>query len=222
MKKNTKIAVSVAAIATTGALAFAAPSFAHDRAGKDSSSSQSTFQKESRNHVELSMNITGIPADVTAARDAAKGANYKVYKLAEGETSLPSSEPTTPAKVITSHPERAVNGSATEPVITDGVLTGELGFPAGAPGTTNYFALYPSDGGAAVLVTVIVDADGVASATSSSALSVSYSADVAATAPTKQMGHGGPGMNRDHRGGHGRGPAANHEVSDLQGVTPNA
>ena len=81
---------------------------------------------------------------------------------------------------------------ATEPAITGSTLTATLGFPAGMAGTSKY-ALYPSDGTAAILVTVTVSDAGVATVTSSRALTVAYSATVAAEHPVGPEGEPGHG-----------------------------
>lgn len=218
MKKQTKIAIFIAAIATTGSLAFALPSLAHDRGSMGEGKSSCQQAPQMRNHAELPITVTGIPADVTTAKDAGKGANYTVYKLADGESALPSTQPTEGGRTIGAHPERNADGTISEPVITAGELVGELGFPAGEAGTTSYFALYPSDGGLAVLVTVVVDADGVATASASADLSVAYSADVAAAAPEKGQGHRGD--KGQGKGGHGK--MGKHGAGHQMGSNPNA
>ena len=218
MKKQTKIAISIAAIATTGSLAFALPSLAHDRGSMGQGTSTSQQAAQMRNHAELPITVTGIPSDVTSAKDAGKGANYTVYRLADGESTLPATQPTEAGRTIGAHPERNSDGTITEPVISAGELIGELGFPAGEAGSTSYFALYPSDGGAAVLVTVVVDADGVATATSSADLSVAYSADVAAAAPEKGQGHRGD--KGQGKGGHGQ--MGKKGSGHQKGSNPNA
>ena len=228
MKKTAKIGITVAAIATVGSLTFALPSLAHDRASAEAGNS-ATSQKELRAHAELEATITNIPESVTDLRDAATGAYYTAYLLEDSATTLPASEPTTGGRIVMIHPERPSDGSMTKPVIEGTSFVGELGFPAGEAGTTKAVALYPADGSAAVLVTIVVDSDGVATATSSAPLTLSYSADVAAKAPTMEKGMGREMGKRMGKGkGHGprfdRGEVQDQETNDAPGfqMTPNA
>lgn len=221
MKLNTKVlAVSATSVALVGGLAFAAPSLAvTDSATSSATTSQDCERGEGgeHNHAELSATVTGIPSDVTDIRSAVRGAYFTAYKI--DSAALPTTQPTEGGRILGVHPEHSDEATAVTPEIVNQSFTGELGFRAGASEGTSYFALYPSDGSAPVLVTVVVDADGVATATSSADLSVAYSADVAAAAP--DMGHKGErghrgekGMRGGFRGGHGHAPQME--------ATPNA
>ena len=221
MKLNTKVlAVSATSVALVGGLAFAAPSLAvTDTATSSATTSQDCERGEGRehNHAELSATVTGIPSDVTDVRSAMRGAYFTAYEI--DSAALPTAQPTEGGRILGVHPEHSDEATAVTPEIVDQSFTGELGFRATTEVGTSYFALYPSDGSAAVLVTVVVDADGVATATSSRELTVGYSADVAASTP--QMGHkgdrghrGDKGMRGGFRGGHGHAPQME--------VTPNA
>lgn len=225
MKKTAKIGITVAAIATAGSLAFALPSLAHE-SGNDSSqtSTGESSQKELRSHAELEATITNIPTEVTDVREAASGAYYTAYKLADTETSLPATEPSTGGRPVMIHPERPADGSMTKPVVEGSSFVGELGFPAGTAGSTTRVALYPADGSAAVLVTIVVDADGVATATASAPLTLSYSADVAASAPAMEKGMGkgmGKGKHHGPRGEKGGAQDNDGDGPSFQ-MTPNA
>lgn len=221
MKLNTKVlAVSATSVALVGGLAFAAPSLAvTDSTTSSTTTSQECERGLGREHVhaELSATVTGIPSDVTDLRSAMRGAYFTAYKI--DSATLPATQPTEGGKVIGVRPEHRDETTNVAPEIVNQRFVGELGLRASTEAGTSYFALYPSDGSAAVLVTVVVDADGVATATSSKDLSVSYSVDVAATAP--ELGHkgdrghrGDKGMRGGFRGGHGHAPQME--------ATPNA
>lgn len=185
MKTKSKIAIAAAATLLAGVAVASLPAAAHDRP----SSSSSVSSEHSRHaHATVSATITGIPATVTSSHLASHGAYFTAYQLSESATSLPASEPTTGGKRIGVRGERG----ATEPAITGSTLTATLGFPAGASGTSKY-ALYPSDGTAAILVTVTVSDAGVATVTSSRALTVAYNATVAAEHPVGPEGEPGHG-----------------------------
>lgn len=212
MNTKSKIAIAAAATLLAGAAIATLPAAAHDRPSSSSSASQ---QQGKHAHATVSAIITGIPSSVTSSHQASHGAYFTAYQLSESATAVPAAEPAAGGKRI------GVRGEpgATEPVITGSTLTATLGFPAGAAGTSKY-ALYPSDGTAAILVTVTVSDAGVATVTSSRALTVAYSATVATEHPAgpegkadhgkrdggKQDGHKGKGKGEKPQGGKGQGP----------------
>lgn len=185
LKRGLVFAASTAAIAS---LTLAAPAQAHDRG----SANGTTKSETSRTHATVSATVTGIPSSVTSSHVAHHGAYFTVYQLASTETSLPASQPTTGGKQMRVHP--ATPGSTS--TITNGTLTGVLSFH-GTAGSTVRYAVYPSNGGSAVLVTIVTDSSGASTVTKSGALTASYSQSIADAAPSK-----GEGMEKGHRGGH--------------------
>ena len=216
MKFNSKVlAIGATSAALVGGLAFAAPSIADTESATSPNSSENCERGE-RIHAELEATITGIPSDLSKLRDVMHGAYFTGYEL--DSATLPETQPTEDGRFVPVRPDRSEFEMGTRPTIDGDEFIGELGLRAGSEVGTSYFALYPSDGGSPVLVTVVVDENGVATASASSELSVSYD-EAAADAP--QMGHkgdkghpGGKGMRGGFRGGHGPAP----EVE----VTPNA
>ena len=140
----------------------------------------SEMRKE-HNSATLSATITGIPADVTELREVVKGANYEIFRLEAGVTAAPTTKPTTGGHLIGVRPALDANLDVIMPEITVGTFTGDLAFKASPIEGVEVFALYPSDESAPILVTVTTDAAGVASASASEALSLSYDADDAAS-----------------------------------------
>ena len=210
MKKTAKVAIVAAATLAAGSIGFAIPALAHDL----SETPSSEHSEVGHSHVTLEAEITGIPADLTSAREAHHGAYFTVFLL-DGE---PAAEmPTEGGKRISIRPERLEDGSVTEPEIENGTLSGLLGFRAPLEEGVTKLALYPSDGSAVITVTISVDAEGNATATSSSPLQVAYSDTVAESAP--EAGESHPGS-RGKGHGHGRG----HMGPSYQGerFTPNA
>lgn len=209
MKTNSKIAIAAAATLLAGVAVAALPAAAHDNA--TSSSTSATAGKSDRAHATISATITGIPSTVTSSHEASHGAYFTVYKLSASAISVPATEPTAGGQRIGLRPERG----ATEPAITGSTLTSALRFHAETSATSKY-ALYPSDGGAAILVTVTVSDAGVATVTSSRPLTVAYSATVAAEHPVRDhdgagkrdggKGHGGEGRSGKDHSGKGHGP----------------
>lgn len=235
MKTKTKVGIALATAVTAGTLSIAIPSLAHDRGGFTpngfgASADAPQFEEMGRGkHIEatLEATVTAVPDTVTEGFDAARGGYFTAYLLADGETTLPAAEPATGGRVVMIHPERNEDGTVTEPTLEKSVLTGVIDFHAQVADTTSYYALYPSDGSAAILVKVVVDADGVATATASSSLTVAYSADVAAQAPVKPMGKGGHGGRGGHgpRGNHGHGGEMGFQLeqdTSTKSVAPNA
>lgn len=213
MKTASKIAIALASTLVAGTALVTLPAIAHDRSA---SSSTSSFNVEKREHAHatISATITGIPATVTSSHQASHGAYFTVYELSTSATALPAAEPTTGGHRIGIRPDRG----AAEPMINGSTLTATVGFRAETAGVSKY-AVYPSDGSAAALVTVTVSDAGVATVTSSKDLTVAYSATVAAQhldgGPREGdrggKGHGGKGHGGDRDsskgpGGKGHGP----------------
>lgn len=236
MKKATKIGIGAAAALTAGAMAFAAPSFAGSAASifqATASTGETAYDHGDRGqHIEaeLAATVTGVVDTVTDTHDAAHGGYWEAFELDATATTLPSIKPTEGGFRIGIHPQRAEDGTLTEPTLEAGVLTGTIDIHVEEVGVTKVFALYPSDGGEAVLVTVTVDADGVATATASGTLTVAYSAEVAAETPDRgEDGFGRGGHGHGHGGGHGRdgfggedSDSFSPEDSTTTEVTPNA
>ncbi len=192
MKTKSKIAIAAAATLLAGVAVASLPAAAHDNGA---SSSSTANQRANHAHATVSATITGIPATVTSSHQASHGAYFTVYQLSASATSVPATQPTAGGKRIGVRPERG----AAEPAITGSTLTSTLRLDADSTGTSKY-ALYPSDGSAAILVTVSVSDAGAATVTSSRPLTVAYSATVAAEHPVR--GHDGAGQ-RDGGRGHG-------------------
>lgn len=242
MKTKTKIAAAAAATLAAGAAIYVLPATAHDRGGNfgspsfGTSSSSATVQPHmDAEHATLSATITGIPSTITSSREASRGGYFTAYVLEDTATSVPTTEPATGGRRIGVMPERNADGTLTD-VLSGTTLTGVLGFHADSDGTTK-LALYPSDGSAAILVTVTTDSDGNVSATAAKALSVAYSETVAAEAPAMgPRGDKGMGRGGDHggkRGGHGprgggqgmhdeSGEMGNGQMFSSDDITPNA
>ena len=220
MKLLTKVGIaSVGSAALIGGLIMAAPSFgSQGYASVHSEDHEASQVRGEHGHASVTATITNIPATVTDLKDAVRGANFLAFKI--DTSALPETQPSEGGHVVGIKPTRSEDGTREIPEIVSGSVEGDLLIKSPLDEGTSYFALYPSDGGEAVLVTVVVDADGVATATASSELQVSYSADVAANTPAKMehkgkrgergQGHGPRGM----RGGHG-------QDFDIE-VAPNA
>ena len=222
MKKNSKIALAATAVLATGTLGLAIPALADDGAMQGGERIAHNHSDEMRqgaqehNHVSLSATIIGVPEDVTEPREVHHGAYYTVALLDADATAAPAEMPEDALKRISIRPSLDEDGNVVEPTLTDGTLAGELGLRAPLEEGTTKLALYPSDGGAAVLVTVEVDADGNATASASGELTLSYSADLAAETP--EMGEReGKGDRGGHRGGHGPRGDHDHDGEDMMG-----
>jgi hypothetical protein len=188
LKRGLVFAASAAAIAS---LALSAPALAHDR-GSESGTSKS---QGSHAHATVSATVTGIPSSVTSSKAAHHGAYFTVYQLAASETTLPAVQPTTGGKQLRVHP--VTPGSTS--TITNGTLSGVLSFH-GVKSSTVRYAVYPSNGGSAVLVTVATDANGISTITKSGSLTATYSQSVADAAPSKSER-----MDKGHKGDHSEG-----------------
>ena len=182
IKNNKKVAVAAAGLATALTLSFAAPSFAATSTDSGTTNTIGTIGSGKTKAprvfaaaVAVPVSITGIPTTVTTAADAARGAQFNVYVLDAAATELPATQPTTGAKVVGVHPG----------TLTGTELAGSIVVRGGAAGTTTKLAVYPVNGGAGSLVTVTVSANGIATQTSSAALTTSYVAPVAEVKPEK-------------------------------------
>lgn len=191
MHKNKKVAIAASALLATGALGVAIPAIAHDRGGAaDGTNAIGEMPvQNNHSHVALAATITGIPAELTDFRQIHHGAYFSVVVLDDGATEPPAEVPAD-ARRVSIRPTRDEAGNRVETAVVDGSLIGDLGLRAPLDEGVTRVALYPSDGSAAVIVTIAVDSDGNATATSSEPLTVSYSAEVAANAPQGERGHG--------------------------------
>lgn len=199
-------AVAAAGVATVLSLALATPSFAHPSVegsvAKAAKSSTSAPRVDAA-MATVSATITGVPTTVLDAHAAEHGARFVVYKLAADATAAPATQPTTGG-----HPIGIRGGT-----LTNGVLTGNIGLKGGAAGTTTKIAIYPTSGGSAIFATVTVDAAGVASATTSGALTATFDQNLKAPA----MGEG-KGPKGDRGAHHGKG----HKGDRASSRTPTA
>jgi hypothetical protein len=152
--------------------------------------------KEAHTHASVSATITAIPSTVTNVGQIVRGAKFVAYKLAADATAIPSTQPTTGGK-----PAKVVAKVGTDNVVSYSV---EIDAPVAA-GTVKY-AVYNA-AGVGALVTVVTDAAGVATATTSVALTTAYAEP---TKPALGVGKSVKG-DRGERRGHGkmgRGPIA--------------
>jgi hypothetical protein len=199
MIKNLKRgAILAASAATVLSLTVVTPSFAH--AGKSFSTSTSGTATRvapvAHTHASLPVTITAIPTTVTKVGQIVRGAQFVAYKLAADATAIPATQPTTggkPSKVD------AIVG-------TDNVVRYALEIDAPTTAGTVKLAVYNA-AGVGAFVTVTTDSAGVATATTSAALTTAYAE------PTKPaMGEGKSVKGeRGERRGHGkmgRGPIA--------------
>ncbi|MDG2497362.1 MAG: hypothetical protein P8M68_04170 [Aquiluna sp.] len=215
MKKKSKIAIAATAAITAGALAISLPSLAHDGQKKpgERGGMGVEAQKEGAygkmmskgSFVSVSAEITSVPADVTSLREAAKGANFGVYRLADDATVLPEAKPEAKSRIMGFKPAIDETGNPELPEIIDGDIQATLSFKTSGEAGVKKFAVYPSDGSDPILVTMTTDAAGATTITSSADLTVSYSEIVAATSEQWKMkkggydkkGHGKMGNNKD-------------------------
>jgi hypothetical protein len=209
--KLTAIAAGAVLLAGT---AFAAPSFAHPKGGASSSSTSKDASDVRGKHgakppVALSTiaaTITGVPTTVTDLEVAEHSALFMGY---EYSTTAPTTQPTTGG--------RPVHFKAT--ALASGTVTGTLEFKAPKTAGTYKLAVYTSSTDAtADVVTIVVDSAGVATATSSAALTATYDANV--TRPTPPAGEK-PGKGGKGKGGHGKG-GPGHGPKGGAGWSPTA
>ena len=225
--------VAIAGAAAIVAASLSTPAWAHGGKGgrggdaanqgtsqtssSSSTSSQSAQSAQSAQGTQgmLEATITGVPSSVTDAFTASAGAYFTAYQLDAAATTLPAAQPTTGAIRI------GVRGGT----LTAGTLSGNTGLPGAAASSTTKYAVYPSTGGSASLVTVSVSSAGIATATASTPLTATYDATVASTRPTRgDAGQGGAGQPsavkvRGGKGGHGgKGNLASRDTTDTRGV----
>ena len=197
--------VAAASVATVLSLALATPSFAHPSVkGSVSKASKASASapRVAAAMATVSATITGVPTTVTDAHVAEHGARFVIYPLAADATLAPATQPTTGG-----HPIGIRGGT-----LTDGVLTGKLGLKGGAAGTTTKLAIYPTSGGSAIFATVTVDANGVATAVTSGALTATFDATL------KEPAHGDGKSPKGDRGErHGQGPMGDQGERHGQG-----
>ena len=200
-KKALKLTAIAAGAFVLAGTAFAAPSFAHQKgtssstsASKDASDVRGKFKQGAKAQgakSTLAATITGVPTTVTDLEVAEHSALFMGYEFT---TTAPTAQPTTGG--------RPVHFEAT--ALTAGTVTGNLEFKSPKTAGTYKLAVYTSSTDAtADIVTIVVDAAGVATATSSSAWTATYDANV--TRPTPPAGEK-PGKGGKGKGGHGHGP----------------
>ena len=200
-KKALKLTAIAAGAFVLAGTAFAAPSFAHQKgttsstsASKDASDVRGKFKQGAKAQgakSTLAATITGVPTTVTDLEVAEHSALFMGYEFT---TTAPTAQPTTGG--------RPVHFEAT--ALTAGTVTGTLEFKSPKTAGTYKLAVYTSSTDAtADIVTIVVDTAGVATATSSSALTATYDANV--TRPTPPAGEK-PGKGGKGKGGHGHGP----------------
>ena len=203
-KKFKRGAIAAASAAAVLSIAVATPSFAHGNkgprgpqfSGASVSGQVERPAKEAHTHATVSATITAIPETVTNVGQIVRGAQFVAYKLAADATAIPATQPTTggtPVKVVA---KVGAGNVVSYSVEIDAPLTA---------GTVKY-AVYNA-AGVGAFVTVTTDSAGVATATSSVALTTAYAE------PTKPAFGEGKGVKGDRgdRRGHGkmgRGPIA--------------
>ncbi len=186
LKRNAIVAASAAAVLS---LAVATPSFAHQGVGSTTSTSETREAPVAHTEATLPVTITEIPSTVTQIGKITKGAKFVAYALAADATAIPATQPTTGGK--TAKVEANISSNSTVSYAL------EIHVPVTA-GTTK-FAVYNA-AGVGAFVTVTVDAAGVATATTSAALTAAY---VEPTKPALGEGKGFKGE-RGFKKGHRR------------------
>lgn len=197
-------AIAAGAVVLAGG-AFAAPSFAHTKSTSVKSAASATGTtgtaptfdgkhvggpKADRLESTIAATITGVPTTVTDLEVAEHSALFMAYEYTDV---APTTQPTTGG-----HPARF---EAT--ALANGTVTGTLGFLSPKTAGTYKVAVYNSKTSTTpVLVTIVVDAAGVATATSSAALTAAYDATI--TRPTPPANGEKPG--KGPKGGRGHGP----------------
>ena len=224
-KKTLKLTAVAAGAVVLAGTAFAAPSFAsakHSSFKAAASSSTGTTgtaptwggasgdaidgkfkggPKADRLDSTIAATITGVPTNVTDLEVAEHSALFFGY---EYTGTAPTTQPTTGG-----HPVRF---EAT--ALTAGTVTGTLEFRSPKTAGTYNVAVYNSKTDATpVLVTIVVDAAGKATATSSAALTAAYDATLKAPAFGGPQGHG-PKDGKGPKGGRGHGPHGDRDGDD--------
>ena len=206
MTKNFKRgAVIAAASAAVLSMTVATPSFAKGHGSRNfqisSSSVATTGQVErvapvAHTHASVAVTITAIPSTVTKVSQIVRGAQFVAYKLADDATAIPATQPTTGGKPV--KVEAVVN--------TDSVVRYALELDAPATAGTVKLAVYNA-AGVGAFVTVTTDSAGVATATTSAALTTAYAEP---TKPAFGEGKSVKGERGKHEGRQkmGRGPIA--------------
>lgn len=192
MTKNFKRgAVFAASAAAVLSMTVATPSFATGlKVAAIDGTSTSQVERVApvaHTHASLDVTITAIPSTVTKVGQIVRGAKFVAYKLAADATALPAAQPTTagkPAKVD------AIVG-------TDNVVRYVLELDAPLTAGSVKFAVYNA-AGVGAFVTVTTDAAGVATATTSAALTTAYAE------PTKPALGEGKSVKGDRGMGHGK------------------
>jgi hypothetical protein len=203
-KRGTVIATSAAVLLS---MTVATPSFAHAgtkaRVSAATTSTTSTTDQVTREvpvahtHASVSVTITGIPTTVTKVGQITKGAKFVTYKLAADATAIPATQPTTGGK-----PSKVVANVAADNTVSYAL---EIDAPTTA-GTVKY-AVYNA-AGVGALVTVVTDAAGVATATTSAALTTTYADPTKPALGEGKSVKGDRGMKKGHGKKMGRGPIA--------------
>ncbi len=186
MTKNFKRSAIVAAsAAAVMSLAVATPSFAHQGVG--SSATSSSVARVAHTQASVAVTITDIPSTVTEIGKITKGAKFVAYTLAADATAIPATQPTTAGK-----PAKVVANLSSTGTVSYAV---QIHVPVTA-GTTK-FAVYNA-AGVGAFVTVTVDTAGLATATTSAALTTAYAE------PTKPALGEGKGFKGDRGMGMGK------------------
>ncbi len=195
MNKNLKRgALLAASAATVLSLTIATPSFAHDgkakgpRAGSSSSANENREAKAPHAHASVAVSITAIPETVTNVGQIVRGAKFVAYPLAADATSVPASMPTTGGKPV----------KVEAKVSSTGTVSYALRIDAPATAGVKKFAVYNS-ANIAALVTVTTDSAGVATATSSTALTTAYAEPTKPAMGEGKSAKGDRGMKKGHR-----------------------
>ena len=218
-------AIAAGAVVLAGA-AFAAPSFAHSKSASVKPAASATGApatgapgtaptfdgkhkggpKADRLESTIAATITGVPSTVTDLEVAEHSALFMAYEYTDV---APTTQPTTGG-----HPARF---EAT--ALANGTVTGTLGFLSPKTAGTYKVAVYNSKTSSThVLVTIVVDSAGVATATASAALTATYDATV--TRPAPPANGEKPGKDGKGKGGHGEGRG--HGSKGGAGWTPTA
>jgi hypothetical protein len=220
--KTVKLTAIAAGAVVLAGSAFAAPSFAHTKSTSVKSAASATGTtgtaptfdgkhkggpKADRLESTIAATITGVPSTVTDLEVAEHSALFMAYEYTDV---APTTQPTTGG-----HPARF---EAT--ALANGTVTGTLGFLSPKTAGTYKVAVYNSKTSTTpVLVTIVVDAAGVATATSSAALTAAYDASV--TRPAPQANGEKPGKDgKGPKGGHGAKGDRGHGPKGGSGWTP--
>ena len=189
LKRNAIVAASAAAVLS---MAVATPSFAHGikgpRGPQVSSSNSAQVDRPAKvAHTEATVaaTITGIPSTVTQVGQIVRGAKFVAYPVAADATAIPETQPTTGGK-----PAKVEATVAADSKISYAV---EIHVPATAG--TSKFAVYNA-AGVGALVTVTVDSAGVATATTSAALTTAYAEPTKPALGEGKSGKGERGMQK--------------------------